>query len=140
LAITTESAAPTAIVAVRVAPASGEERAGVARLDEVLDPERVVAEAHLQLRAHAARERAHERADDRELLPVEEVEPEDREVDLEDLHRLAHEQAEQVLRLEQQEAEAAGLTDAGRERPLRGRERRRGERVGRQAPERSAGE
>ena len=102
-------AAPTAISAVSVATGSGlpvrvvrveeealEQRGRVLRREEVAEPLRVVAEAQVELRADAAFERPDERPDDRELLHVGEVEAELRQRDLDERHRLAEQQVDEV--------------------------------------------
>ena len=76
------------------------------------EPERVVAERERDRRADAAGERSDERADDRELLPVEEVEAELGQLDDDDVGGLAEDQLEDRRRLEQLEVDRARLCDA----------------------------
>src|SRR5262249_52075333 len=88
---------------------------GVLARQELLQAKRVVAEAEPKCRADAAGKGADERPDDRELLPVEEVEPELRQLDRDERRRLAEDQLEDVRRLEDREVDASRLRHAGGE-------------------------
>src|SRR5205823_4375691 len=95
----------------------------VAGRDELLQPVRVVAEPQVELGLEAPGERADERADDREALPVEEVEAELRQRDLDELDRLAEQQVEEDRRVvEDREVDPAVLRHAVAELGVRGRE------------------
>ena len=143
-----EIAAPTAISAcscrdgqrvalrvVRIEEEALEQRGRVARRDEVGQALRVVAEPQVELRGDAALERADERPDDREDLPVVEREPELRQLDLDERDRLAEEQVDEARRvLEDRELDRRRAGEARlelrRRRALRALHGRRRQRVG----------